>query len=216
MANILIYSHNPQHLADWSHALILEHNVTTLLNVHGEIHADAVVFDAKKLEDDDSLLHVFANKTARFLVVGREWSEQQQINLLLHGASGYCDESDASQQLGRAVDSILKGDVWVKRSLVPKVISLLSEHKQSHLSRQVVSLDMETLVVMFATLSVRELEVANMIVQGESNKRIAQAMGISERTVKAHLSSIFRKLEVDDRLRLAIRLKEIDQYRENS
>jgi DNA-binding NarL/FixJ family response regulator len=38
-------------------------------------------------------------------------------------------------------------------------------------------------------------------------------MNISERTVKAHLSSIFRKFEVDDRLRLAIRLKEIDQYR---
>lgn len=213
MANILIYSHNPQHLADWSHALMLDHNVNTLLNVHAEIHADAVVFDAKKLEGDDGLLQVFSNKTVRFLIVGHDCSEQQQIDLLLHGASGYCDEADASQQLGRAVDSILKGEVWIKRSLVPKVISLLSEHKHSQLSRQSVSLDMQTLLGMFQTLSAREQEVANMISQGESNKRIALALEISERTVKAHLSSIFRKLEVDDRLRLAIRLKEIDQYR---
>lgn len=156
---------------------------------------------------------VFSNKSARFLVVGCEWSEQQQINLLLHGASGYCETADTANQLGRAVDSILKGDVWIKRSLVPKVISLLNEHKQSNLSRQSISLDMDSLIQMFATLSVRELEVANMIGQGESNKRIAQAMNISERTVKAHLSAVFRKLAVEDRLRLAIRLKEIEQYR---
>lgn len=213
MANILIYSHNPHHLADWSHALTLEHNVNTLLNVHGEFNADAVIFDAEKLEDDVGFFQVFSNKSARFLVVGCEWSEQQQINLLLHGASGYCETADTANQLGRAVDSILKGDVWIKRSLVPKVISLLSEHKQSHLSRQSISLDMDSLIQMFATLSVRELEVANMIGQGESNKRIAQAMNISERTVKAHLSAVFRKLAVEDRLRLAIRLKEIEQYR---
>jgi len=213
VANILIYSHNPQHLANWSHALILEHHINTLLNVHGDIHADAVVFDAKALESDDALLQVFANKSVRFLVVGHDWSEQQQINLLLHGASGYCDEAEAPQQLGRAIDSILKGEVWIKRSLVPKVISMLSEHKQSHLSRQQgISLDMDTLIEMYATLSARELDVADMIAQGESNKRIAYALDISERTVKAHLSSIFRKLAVDDRLRLAIRLKEIDQY----
>jgi DNA-binding NarL/FixJ family response regulator len=213
VANILIYSHNPQHLADWSHALISEHNVNTLLNMHGEFHADAVIFDAEKLENDVSFLPLFTNKSARFLVVGREWSEQQQINLLLHGASGYCEMSDSSNLLGRAIDCILKGDVWIKRSLVPKVISLLNEHKQSHLSRQIIALDMESLLEMFATLSVRELEVANMIGQGESNKRIAQAMNISERTVKAHLSAVFRKLAVEDRLRLAIRLKEIEQYR---
>jgi DNA-binding NarL/FixJ family response regulator len=63
------------------------------------------------------------------------------------------------------------------------------------------------------SLSEREVEVANLIRKGENNKGIAQVMNISERTVKAHLSSIFRKFEVDDRLRLAIRLKEIDQYR---
>jgi DNA-binding NarL/FixJ family response regulator len=63
------------------------------------------------------------------------------------------------------------------------------------------------------SLSTRELEVANMIRQGENNRSIAEAMNISERTVKAHLSSIFRKFNVDDRLRLAIRLKEVDQYR---
>jgi DNA-binding NarL/FixJ family response regulator len=58
------------------------------------------------------------------------------------------------------------------------------------------------------TLTLRELDVAKMISTGENNKIIASTLNISERTVKAHLTSIFQKLKVQDRLRLAILFKE--------
>ncbi len=55
-------------------------------------------------------------------------------------------------------------------------------------------------------LSEREREVARLAASGESNLAIAQALNITERTVKAHLSSCFEKLEVTDRLQLALKV----------
>jgi len=56
----------------------------------------------------------------------------------------------------------------------------------------------------FRTLTVREIEVARAVARGDSNKEIARHLGITERTVKAHLSTLFEKLGVRDRLQLAL------------
>lgn len=213
MANILIYSNNPLLTAEWTHALISDHSVTRLLNARTEYRADAVIFDARKLDEDASLLAVLAKPNIRFLVIGSSWPEQKQIEVMVHGAAGYCEEAEAAQLLKRAVDCILKGDIWIRRALVPKVIGMLTGQLQSSHGNHVSLEEREKLMRMSNSLSAREIEVANMIRQGENNRSIAEAMNISERTVKAHLSSIFRKFEVDDRLRLAIRLKEAEQYR---
>lgn len=196
--------------------MISEHNVARLLNIHNENSADAVIFDAKKLDEDSSLMPIFASKKTRYLVVGADWPEQKQIDVLAHGAAGYCDVSEAPKLLARAVESILKGDIWMRRSLVPKVIGVLIDRHRFQVTSQNQSENVDDLIKMADSLSVREIEVADMIRQGENNKRIALTLNISERTVKAHLSSIFRKFNVDDRLRLAIRLKEIEQYRKIS
>lgn len=216
MTHILIYSNNPEQTAQWRHTLIDNYSVGRVLNLRSEYQADLVICDAKKFDEDASLLSVFANKNTRFLVLGVDWPEQKQIEVLMRGAAGYCEESEAPQLLKLAVDSILRGDIWIRRSLVPKVIGALIGKRQSGLAHQSSPSNLDECVKMLESLSVREVEVANMISLGENNKRIAQAMQISERTVKAHLSSIFRKLNVEDRLRLAIRLKEIDQYRKGN
>ncbi|PPD35756.1 MAG: helix-turn-helix transcriptional regulator [Methylomonas sp.] len=213
MANILIYSNNPKHSAIWSHALIADHSVSRLLNARLEYHADAVIFDGCKLDEDMGLMTMFANQNTRILVVGSNWPDERQIDIIVRGAAGYCEELEVPQTLKRAVDCILKGDVWIRRTLVPKVIGVLSGHLQHNNTHHLSTDEREKLIRMADSLSTREIEVANMIRQGENNRKIAEAMNISERTVKAHLSSIFRKFDVDDRLRLAIRLKEVDQYR---
>lgn len=212
MANILIYSNNPRLTAHWTHALIGEYRVGMLSNIHCQFNADAVLFDARKLDEDASLLSIFANRNCRFLVIGSDWPEQKQIEVLVRGAAGYCEESESAELLKRAVESILKGDIWIRRALVPKVIGALTNARQFH-GTAAKSADVEQMFKMVDSLSAREMEVADMIQKGENNKRIALVMNISERTVKAHLSSIFRKLNVDDRLHLAILLKEIDHYR---
>ena len=57
-----------------------------------------------------------------------------------------------------------------------------------------------------ADLTLREREIAELIGNGESNKQIARQLSITERTVKAHLTGIFRKLGIADRLGLALRV----------
>jgi DNA-binding NarL/FixJ family response regulator len=215
VAKILIYSNNPQLTAHWTHALIGDNSVSMLSNINSEFTADAVLIDARKLDEDESLFGVFTRNHNRFLVIGSDWPESKQIEVLVMGAAGYCDESEPPDLLIRAIESILKGDIWIRRSLVPKVIAALSRGRQ-HKADKLKSEDLESMVKLLESLSAREMEVAEMIQIGESNKRIALVMNISERTVKAHLSSIFRKLSVDDRLHLAIFLKEIEQYRKTT
>ena len=212
MAKILIFSNNPQLAAAWTHALLSEHSVNRILNLSAPFQADAVIFDANKLNGDSSLQSIFNRSAVRFLVIGSGFSEQEQVDLMVHGAAGYCEAEEAEELLNRAVACILKGDVWIKRALVPKVIGVLTGQLQGNHRKHLSQEERQNLLRMAASLSSREIEVANMIRQGENNKAIAEAMNISERTVKAHLSSIFRKFDVDDRLRLAIRLKEIDQF----
>lgn len=210
MANLLICSNNPQLTAQWNHALISEYTVSMLHNPKTEFTADAVILDAKKLDDDASLMALFSNRGTRFLVMGCDWPDSRQIEVLINGAAGYCDQSESAELLKRAVACILDGDIWIRRALVPKVIGALTRARQTQTVKN--RYDAEQKLQQIAGLSARELEVANLIRQGENNKRIALALNISERTVKAHLSSIFRKLGVDDRLHLAILLKETDQY----
>lgn len=66
MANILIYSNNPNLIAQCSHVLLSEHNVSRLLNAQQDYQADAIIFDAKKLDEDANLLKTIAGKNIRF------------------------------------------------------------------------------------------------------------------------------------------------------
>jgi two-component system NarL family response regulator len=60
---------------------------------------------------------------------------------------------------------------------------------------------------LLANLTRREYEIATLVGNGESNKQIARRLDITERTVKAHLTEVFRKLDVGDRLKLALIVK---------
>ena len=61
---------------------------------------------------------------------------------------------------------------------------------------------------MLGRLTPRERDIAYRIVQGKSNKVIASELGVTERTVKAHLGSIYKKTDTRDRLQLAMLLKD--------
>ncbi|MGR9098996.1 MAG: response regulator transcription factor, partial [Gammaproteobacteria bacterium] len=105
--------------------------------------------------------------------------------------------------LFKAAESVLRGDIWIQRHLIPRVIRILVKSAQSADNQSNIPANSQ-----LDSLSLRELDVAKMIRAGESNRSIAAILNISERTVKAHLTSIFKKLNVPDRLHLAIYLKE--------
>jgi len=204
---ILFFSDNKELLAFWSSTLSEHYQIDTVLDTASDFTADITLVDAEKLVHDDDLLSLFKKKSSRFLIIGNNWSEDNQINALTHGAAGYCDKSEPAKLLLLAIERILKGDIWIRRHLVSRVIGSLMQMKPDSVDSNAEQHSADS-IKLLATLSNREREVATMIRSGDSNKVIAEALFISERTVKAHLTSIFKKLKVPDRLHLALFIKE--------
>ena len=118
--------------------------------------------------------------------------EIDQMALFKKGVHGFCRSDIAPELLARAVNAVCSGELWIQRSLITRVIDELA-HSRSPTARNKIK-----------CLTPRELEVARMVHMGGNNKTIARQLDISERTVKAHLSAIFRKLEIENRLHLAL------------
>lgn len=119
------------------------------------------------------------------------------------GAHGFCLSDINEKLLVKAVQLVLDGDYWVQRKLITSVIDELAREQQASASNG----NFDSSLV--ETLTPRELQVARMVHKGGNNKTIARELDISERTVKAHLSAIFRKLEIENRLNLALFFSEI-------
>lgn len=122
------------------------------------------------------------------------------ISALKAGARGYCSKDvDASLAL-KAVTMIQEGEIWISRKLVFHMLWELVSPTERDRSGPAVVADFR-----LGALTPRELEIANLIAgDGACNTEIAKRLNISERTVKAHLTSAFRKLGVLSRLQLAL------------
>jgi len=205
---VLFFSDNKELITLWSSILNDQYQTENIADISVEFSADIVLIDAEKIIENKKLLTLFNQKSIRFLVTGNNWPEDNQIEALVHGAAGYCNNTELIRLLVLAIRSVLKGDIWIQRHLVPKVIGALVQMKSAAVVSQKTVSTKTNSNALLLTLSNREREVANMICSGENNKSIASSLFISERTVKAHLTSIFKKLNVPDRLHLALFIKE--------
>ena len=106
------------------------------------------------------------------------------------GIDGYVLKDSDAHELIRAVTSVYEGDKFIQPSLIPLLNSKLIAR----------DLDAERL----EQLSNREIEVLKLVAVGMFNKEIGVELGISERTVKNHLSSIFKKIDSSDRTQAAV------------
>ncbi|WP_024955231.1 response regulator transcription factor [Sulfurospirillum arcachonense] len=115
-------------------------------------------------------------------------------HLLNLGIKGYGNLHMSQVHMQDALNTIENGNVWLYPEFVQLMIKSFSKniHEVNHKE-----LDL---------LSLREQEIASLVKEGLSNKEIAQQANITERTVKAHMSSIFTKLHVKDRVALVIKL----------
>jgi len=141
----------------------------------------------------DHLLQV--RRETRIIAVTDECDDEFELALFLAGARGICPLGATPAVLQQAVAAVVRGELWIRRALVPKLMDSLT----------VGNGDSTTGVTgRFAILTPREIEIARLIGLGASNKRIARQLAITERTVKAHLTVIFRKTGADDRVKLAL------------
>ena len=126
-----------------------------------------------------------------------------QIAFFNAGVHGFCKDDISPELMKKAVDAVIKGELWMPRSLITRIVNEYTLNRQSAATLNGQS-DKSV-----ECLTPRELEVARMVHMGGNNKTIARQLNISERTVKSHLSAIFRKLNIENRLHLALYFNEI-------
>lgn len=135
--------------------------------------------------------------SCKLILLSDSPEENEGINYFRNGAVGYVNTFISPSQLRQAVLAADTGGVWIGQQLMHKIIK--DYHAQ--LNNSVPAPGEKTSI---EKLSVREHEIADFIAMGVSNKVIASKLEISERTVKAHLSSIYRKTGTKGRLQLAL------------
>lgn len=106
------------------------------------------------------------------------------------GVDGYILKDSESSELKKAIHSILDGENYIQPNLIPALNSRL------------VNRDVDKGKI--DSLTKRELEVLIKAASGMFNREIAETLDISERTVKNHLSNIFKKIDVNDRTQAAV------------
>lgn len=131
----------------------------------------------------------------RVIVVNTNPSDEEGYAALLAGASAYCHAAAPRELLQQVLSAVNAGEIWAGRSLVMRLLKAVNQ--------------LPTKIDPLTSLSEREREVAYAAARGLSNKEIARDLNITERTVKAHLSSCFEKLQISDRVQLALKVNGI-------
>jgi two-component system, NarL family, nitrate/nitrite response regulator NarL len=131
---------------------------------------------------------------ARTLLMMSSTEKAQVILALKMGAYGVIPQEATSQRLYESIRCIVSGQYWIGRDNVSDLVKALREESKP----------VETPRQRRFGLTPRELEIVTLVVAGYSNPGIAQKFSISEQTVKHHVSNIFDKLGVSNRLELAL------------
>ncbi|MEA2499743.1 MAG: two-component system, NarL family, response regulator LiaR [Actinomycetota bacterium] len=151
---------------------------------------DVVLLDAR-MPDHDGIWTLKQLREAHpqvpVLMLSTYDTEEYVDQALASGASGYLLKESTSKQLFEAIDTALSGrGVYLHPSVAQRVLARgRGEPREA------------------SGLSERELDVLKLLARGSTNDEIAEALFISEKTVKSHLSSIFRKLRVTNRTQAA-------------
>ena len=122
--------------------------------------------------------------------------KSQVVRALRLGARGVVMKESATQLLLKCIRAVMKGEYWVGRESVSDVVQFLREGARDTRQKEPLRKDFG--------LTAREMEILAAIVGGYTNREIAHKFSISEDTVKHHLTNIFDKLGVSNRLELAL------------
>ncbi len=130
--------------------------------------------------------------SVRIITTGNVPGDEMALRALCAGAKGYIEESASAAEFKQAMRVVHSGSVWVSRHLISKFIERVTTIPRST-ARE------EPLV-----FTEREREVLHLLVSGRSNREIGAALGIEERTVKAHVAKLMRKAGVTNRIALSV------------
>jgi len=129
---------------------------------------------------------------SKIIILTIHTDREYLIKIVQLGAQGYVLKDADSDVLINAIHTVYKGETFIQPNMATELIKEFSNGKAPSQAKEK------------ELLTQRELEVLELIAEGMLNKEIASALYISEKTVKNHVSNIFRKLNVSDRTQAAI------------
>ena len=172
----------------------LELSAATLADLQSKSNVDLVLLGSRSAQN---LFDVMASLKAsrpdlRIIVVGSGADDETILKAIAAGAKGYVDEAAAPSDFIMAIRIVHQGSVWAPR----RVLSMFIERVSASPGR--------IFPAGRVTFTDREKEVLELLVVGRSNKEIGAALGIEERTVKAHVAKLMRKVGVQNRIALSV------------
>lgn len=151
--------------------------------------------------DKRTVVEILGNHpSSRIFMFTDRPDEVEGLTFLQVGVIGYANTYITARRLQEAVRITLTGRVWVGQKLMQRLIQAAATGN-----------DINKKNAILKKLSEREREVADLVAAGMTNLAIAFELDITERTVKAHISSIFQKTGTDSRLKLALLMKDISE-----
>src|SRR5262249_52403405 len=114
------------------------------------------------------------------ILLGADIHQEDEVNAILLGAAGIVRKYAASETLFKSIQSVLDGEIWVRRDVMKDLVAILRGPNSSHAGSS----------SQFG-LTGRELDIVKAVVQGLGNKEISEMLGISPFTVKHYLTRIF-------------------------
>lgn len=158
-----------------------------------KIHPDILLLDINmpKKNGIEVLEYIKQNKIpVKVLILTVHNEVEYLLKAVDIGIDGYLLKDSSYDELKEAIDVVISGNTYIQPSLLPALNESMEDY----------ALDKEKI----EWLTKRELDVLQLISKGCSNKKISDELKISERTVKNHISHIFRKIDVEDRTQAAV------------
>lgn len=204
---IILYSSHTDVIHYWQSVLKCNdtihvfHHEKALLSFLDTLHVKVILLLEERQYDDDCIESFFDLLKSEYpfvnaMVFSQKPNFTQGSLLLKYGIKAYGNTHMAPIHLQEALTVVTQGNVWLYPEFIQTMIQTLAAQKNTlHVRHDLLE-----------KLSHKEREVALLIKEGLSNKEIALREGTTERTVKAHLSSIYEKIGLKDRLALALLL----------
>jgi DNA-binding NarL/FixJ family response regulator len=216
---ILLVTQDRELEARCRQAISAQYSITAIASIADAPAGIATLSPEVVLIDADTLERPYAEKVVgivtmpgvgRVIVMTAEFIEDEEVALLRCGVQGCCRRGIDADSL-RQVLNVTESGVWVTRSLLPRLVSELRRYAQHAATPPPAAVPEKELAEpprvvpeKLAILTPRERAIVNLLAGGATNKQVAAELDISERTVKGHLSNVFMKLGVTDRLKLVL------------